>query len=223
MNTHLKLILCGILALLVGLAFSIPLLASSLKPRTTIELIVDVKYAYFEDQTFNQNISGLWRNASNPLSFLQHLVSYIIILNVTNHSDKVANVDEFEVVAAPEILTRNGTVTGIFDAVVDDVRTIQYYPGWDQYWMPDQSRLVALTGTVGAFQTIFNSLINGTIYLYGRVRAMAYGSGMYSQGFGLRLVHLQQYGRDFLYNALISGNQLLQISNGFDVSILSGS
>jgi hypothetical protein len=222
-NTRLKLILCGILALSLGLAFSIPLLLSNLKPRTSIDLIVDVKYAYFGDQGFSQNISGLWRNASKPQDIEEHLISYVIVLNITNHSDKVAYVDEFEAAAAPEILAESGTVTVISDAVVYDVRTIKYFPGWDQSWVPNQSRLVALTGTVGVFQTIYDSLINGTLYLYGRVQAMAYGSGTYSEASGFKQVQLQEYGREFLYNALISGNQLLQIENGFDVSIRSGS
>lgn len=218
----MKLILGGILALLLGLAFSIPLLVSNLKPRTSIELIVDVKYAYFGDQTFSQNMSGLWRNASNPQDYERHLISYIIVLNITNHSDKLAYVNEFEAAAGPEIQADNVT-TSMHNAVVYDVRAIKYFPGWDQYWGPNQSRLVALTGTVSVYQIIYQSLMSGTLYLFGRVQAMAYDSGTYSSAFGLKQVQLQEYGREFLYNALISGNQLLQIENGFDVSVQSRS
>ena len=223
---RLKLVLCGVLALILGLAFSVPLLVSNLKPRTSIELIVDVKYAYFGDQLFGQNISGLWRNTSNLqdgyIYYGQHLISYIIVLNVTNHSDKLAYVDELEAAAAPEIIVGNSS-TEIANAIVDDVRTIKFFPGWDPSWEPDESRLVALTGTVSVYENAYQSLVSGTLYLYGRVEAMAYGSGTYSVGFGLKQVQLQEYGREFLYNALISGSQLLQIENGFDVSVQSGS
>lgn len=218
MDLRWKLILGGILALLLGLAFSIPLLVLNLKPRTNIELIVDVKYAYFGDQTFSQNMSGLWRNASNPKDYERRLISYIIVLNITNHSDKLAYVDEFEAAAGPEILVENGT-TSMHNPVVYDVRTVKYFPGWDQYWAPNQSRLVALTGTVSDYQIVFQSLMSGKLCLYGRVQAMAYGSRTYSDSFGLKQVQLQEFGPEFLYNALISGNQLLQIENGFDVSV----
>jgi hypothetical protein len=103
--------------------------------------------------------------------------------------------------------------------VVYDVRTVKYFPGWDQYWAPNQSRLVALTGTVSDYQIVFQSLMSGKLCLYGRVQAMAYGSRTYSDSFGLKQVQLQEFGPEFLYNALISGNQLLQIENGFDVSV----
>jgi hypothetical protein len=218
MNLRLKLALCGILALLLGLAFSIPLLLSNLKPSTRIELIIDVKYAYFGDQVYSQNMSGLWRNTSNPQDYEQHLISYIIVLNVTNHSDKLAYVDELEAAAGPEIIAENGTLQ-MHNAVVYDVRTIKFFPGWDQLWQPNESRLVALTGTVSAYKIVYQSLMTGNLHLYGRVQAMAYGSRTYSDGFGLKQVQLQEYGGEFLYNALISENQLLQIESGFDVSI----
>lgn len=222
MNLSLKLVLGGVLSLLLGLAFSIPLLVSNLRPATSIELITDVKYAYFSDQAFSQNISGLWRNASNPREHEQHLISYIIVLNITNHSDKLAYVEELEAAAGPMIIAENGTIE-MHNPVVYDVRTIKWFPGWDQYWQPNRSRLVALTGIVDVYETVYQSLTSGTLFLYGRVEAQPYGEGTYSAGFGVKQVQLQAYGREFLYNALISENQMLQINNGFDVSVQSRS
>jgi hypothetical protein len=222
LNLRWKLILGGLLALLLGLAFSIPLLISNLRPVTSIELITDVKYAYFSDQAFSQNISGLWRNASNPQEHEQHLISYIIVLNITNHSDKLAYVDEFEAAAGPVIIAVNHTVQ-MDNAVVYDVRTIKWFPGWDQYWQRNQSRLIALTGMVDVYETAYQSLTNGTMFLYGSVMARPYGEGTYSTGFGVKQVQLQEYGREFLYNALISEDQILLINNGFDVSVQSRS
>jgi len=222
MDLRLKLILGGVLALLLGLAFSIPLLVSNLRPATSIELIADVKYAYFSDQTFSQNISGLWRNASNPQEHEQHMVSYIIVLNITNHSDKLAYIEVLEAAAGPLILVEGNTVE-MHNAIVYDVRTIKWFPGWDQYWQPDQSRLVALTGMVAVYETVYESLMGGTFYLYGRVEARPYGEGAYSVGLGVKEVQLQVYGREFLYNALLSENQMLRINYGFDVSVQSRS
>jgi hypothetical protein len=220
---RLKLILGGVLALLLGLVFSIPLLVSNLRPATKLELITDVKYAYFSFPTFGQNISGLWRNASNPQQPIQQLISYIIVLNITNLSDKTAFVDELEAVAAPTIIVANQT-TQIDNAVVYDVRPRGLWsPGWNQYWEPNQSRLVALTGMVDLFPSIYQSLTNGRLFLYGSVMAKPYGEETYSTGFGVKQVQLQAYGREFLYNDLISEDQILLINNGFDVSVQSRS
>lgn len=215
---RLKLILCGVLALIIGLAFSLPLLVSNLKPATSIKLIVDIKYAYFGDEAFSQNISGLWRNASNLQEWEQHLISYIIVLNITNNSNNLAFVDELDAAAGPMIIAQNNSVQ-MQNTIVYDVRTIKFFPGWDQYWIPNESRLVALTGTISIYPDIYQSLKGGTLYLYGRVVAHAYGSGTSDDEFDLKQVQLEEYGSEFLYNALISGNQLLQIQRGYDVSV----
>jgi len=222
MDLRWKLMLGGVLALLLGLAFSIPLLVSNLRPVTNMELIVDVKYAYFGDQVFSQNISGLWRNASNSQEYERHHISYLIVLNITNRSDKLAYVEELEAAAGPKIRVENGGPQ-MQNPVVYDVRTVKWYPGWDQYWSPNESRLVGLTGMVDVFETVYESLTSGTIYVYGRVEARPNGEGAYSVGLSVKQVQLQAYGREFLYNALISGNQMLQIGNGFDVSVQSRS
>lgn len=222
MDLRSKLIIGGALALLLGLAFSIPLLVSDLKPRIAIDLTVDVKYAYFGDQPFTQNISGLWRNSSNSQEYQEHLISYIIILNITNNSDQTAYISEFTAAAGPEILVENG-ITSLHNPIVYDVRAIKYLPAWNEYWSPNSSRLIALTGTVSVHQYSYQALYSGTLTLYGYVEGRAYDSDMYSHTFGLKQVQLQMFGHEFLYNALISGNQLLQITNSFDVSIQSGS
>ena len=215
---RLKLILIVALALAIGLAFSIPLLVINLKPATSVKLVVDVKYAYFGDQVFSENISGLWRNSSNSQEWEQQLMSYIMVLNITNNSNDVALVDELDVAAAPMITAENSNLQ-IQNAIVYDVRTIKFFPGWAQYWEPNESRLVALTGTVSIYPNMYQSLMSGSLYLYGRVVAHAFGSGTSDSEFDLKQVQVQEYGSEFLYNALISGNQMIQIQNGYDVSV----
>jgi hypothetical protein len=212
MDFRLKLIFGGVLALLLGLTSSMPLLLSYLTPATKIELTIDVEYAYFGVQGFNQNITGLWRNASDPQEADRHIVSYLMVLNITNHSDKLAYMEEFEAAAAPIIDS-----TGMQNAVVYDVRTIKWFPGWDQYWSPNQSRLISLSGIVEVHEISYLALTSGTLYLYGHVEARPSGEKSVSTVSSVKQVQLQAYGKEFLYNVLLSGNQMLQLGNDFDV------
>jgi hypothetical protein len=217
MDFRLKLILGCVLALLLGLAVSSPILFSNLTPTARIQLDIDVQYAYFGVQDFNQNVTGLWRNASDPQEHYLHPVSYLIILNVTNHSGKLVYVQEFEAAAAPRIVVNNGTE--IDNKVVYDVRTIEWYPGWDQYWSPNQSRLIGLTGMTEAQEPSYLALLSGTLYLYGHVEGIGLGEKLVVEGSTVKQVQLQAYGREFLYNTLLSENQMLRFDHGFDVSV----
>lgn len=217
MDFRLKLILGGLLALVLGLAVSSPILFSELTPVTWRQLDIDVQYAYFGVQDFNQNITGLWRNVTCPQENCLHLVSYLIVLNVTNHSGKLAYVEEFEAAAAPRIIVDNGTE--IDNKVVYDVRTIKWSPGWDQYWSPNESRLIGLTGMTDVYDPPYQALLSGTLYLYGHVEGITPGEKSTVVGSVVKRVQLQIFGREFLYNALLSENQMLQLSDTFDVSV----
>jgi hypothetical protein len=132
MELRLKLILGCSLALLLDLAVSVSIPLPNLAPATIIQIDVDTVYAYFGVQDFDKSISGLWINTSDPLELYTHRVSYFIVLNITNRSDKLASIDKFEVAAAPKIVVQNGTE--MENKVVYDMRTIEWYPDWSQYW-----------------------------------------------------------------------------------------
>jgi hypothetical protein len=215
---RLKLILGGLLALVLGLAVSSPILFSELTPVTRIQLDIDVQYAYFGVQDFSQDITGLWRNVTYPQENYLHLVSYLIVLNITNHSGKLVYIEEFEAAAGPRIVVDNGTV--MVNKVVYDVRTIKWAAGcWDQYWSPNESRLIGLTGMTDVYDPPYLALLSGTLYLYGHVEGISPGEKSMVVGSTVKQVQLQTHGREFLYNALLSENQMLQLSDTFDVSV----
>jgi len=96
MKLHFKVILGSTIALMLGIAATSPILVPNLALTTKIKLDVDVVYAYFGVQEFNSQITGLWRNSSNIYEYDLHFVSYFIVLNITDLSDKPAIIEEFE-------------------------------------------------------------------------------------------------------------------------------
>ncbi len=165
------------------------------------------------------------------------------MLNITNLSDKLAIIKEFEASAAQEILVCNGTSrvgserlrenmsvspsnvgfnVEMENSVVIDFRDVsRYTPGWSQYLSPKTSRLIALTGIVEVSNTAaHDALQSGTIYLFGQVKGRPLGEGTSSTAFCLKHVQLQGIGKDRLYNAVISENQMWRMdTNGLDAYI----
>lgn len=250
MRLTIKLILGSVLALLLGVAVASPILVQNLELGAKVQIQVDVVYAYFGVQEFNRSITGLWRNFSDPWEWDLHIVSYLIVLNVTNRSDRLATIEEFQVSAAQEILVTNGTNKigseelarsfrtnqtssdgsnptdrdfGVAQAntIVMDARDLKGAYFWSQYWSPDESRLIGLRGTTEvANVAAYKALTTGTIYLFGKAEGRPLDGGSQSRGFSLKHVQLQMFEREFLYNVVVSENQILRFdSNGIDVYI----
>jgi hypothetical protein len=237
MRLRYKLIIGSVLALLLGLTISLPVLLSNFALVTKVKIGVDVAYAYFGVQVFGENVTGLWRNTTAHL--LPYVISYLFVLNVTNFSDELATMNDFYVAAAPYILVQNGTerigrqrgsenfttsgggfAVSIEGTIISDFLDVtRYYPGWSQYWSSNRSRLIALSGLMEIPDSAYDSLLNGTIYLFGQAEGRAYGGGAFSMGFDLKQVQLQNFGREFLYNGILSENQTLHTSNKIDVWI----
>jgi hypothetical protein len=222
MKTRTKLVVGSILALTLGLVVSLPILFSNLALVTRVKIEVDVVYAYFGVQNFNQNVTGLWRNATDLSE--QQLISYFIVLNVTNHSNTIALMDSFEVSAAPEIYVHNVTDSGFgvsqTNPIVDDFRDVSpYYPGWDNYWSSNKSKLIGLSGIVEVSDPAYLALTSGRFYLFGKVNGHPFGGGTQSAAYSLKYVQAQTIGREFLYNSVLSENQIWRTGYGLDVFV----
>ena len=101
-----------------------------------------------------------------------------------------------------------------FNVILTDFRDLsRYYPGWSQYWPPNTSRLIVLTGMVEVSSLAYATLETGTIYLFGEVKGKPYGGGSWSTGYSVKQVQLQIIEKEFLYNTTLSENQLFRIDN----------
>ena len=226
-------IIGSLAALLLGLAVAYPLLVSNLPSLSKPDFGVDVAYAYIAPLKTDSNLTGLyWNNSvveiqyggSLPSGALEAdglVVSYFVVLNITNYSDDSARIKNFDIAVGPQISA--GSHGGVIaeDPVLTDSRYLTYYPGWDEVWSPHSSRLIGLSGVTGVHEIPYASLNSSLVYLYGSAEGqVAYTNGGQSTvSYSLKQVQLQTVGNGYLYNTLINENQILLFYEGLDVSI----
>lgn len=225
MRIAIKMILGSIMALTLGLGAASPILIPNLALTASVQIEVDVVYAYFSVQNFTSNITGLWRNYSSPLEKDQHIITYLFILNVTNPTNEMLVLGEFTVYATPRIDVTPGpkgelSIAQTNPIVVGFIDLSRYYPSWSHYWSPNATRLIALSGIIENWDIqAYNNLQEGNIYLFGQVEGRILGGGR-AYGYGLKHVQLQKIGNEYLYNDLLNENQILRLSHiGIDAFI----
>jgi len=222
MKINIKLMLGSILATVLGLVVASPILVPNLALTKTVNIEVEVVYAYFGVQEINSDIHGLWRNLSDPRESDFRIVSYFFVLNVTNHSSEVAIIKEFSAFAAQEAQVGSKGEVSAVNTIATGFRDARgYLLFWSQYLSPNESRLIGLTGMVEVPNVAYTVLQSGNICLFGRVEAQPYGGGSWATGYSLKHVELQITDGEFMYNAVLSENQILRIdhSNGVDIYI----
>jgi hypothetical protein len=222
MKINIKLMLGSILATMLGLVVALPILVPNLALTKTVHIEVEVVYAYFGVQEINSDIIGLWRNLSDPKESDFRIVSYFFVLNVTNHSSESAIIKEFSALAAQEAQVGSRGEVSAKNVIALGFRDVRgYILFWSQYLHPNESRLIGLTGIVEVPNLEYAVLQSGKTYLFGSVEAQPYSRGSWSRGYSLKHVELQITDGEFMYNAVLSENQILRIdeSNGVDIYI----
>ena len=233
MKPRVQLAVVGIAALLLGLAIAYPLFTSNVKtPQKYLNrrayLGVDVVYAYFSTQPVSQNITGLWHNSSDPASGYT-AGSFFVVLNITNYSNVSVVVSKINIIGAQQISIINTpdefseSVTGdfIFEYHQTYSEQVNVGAGDDVTWQPSESRLIGLSGV----NEISNRTLlqTGTFYLGGTVVGTPI-DGPSSESGGAKLVHMENFGSEYLYNDLVQGNKTLRVySTSLDVQVVSGS
>jgi hypothetical protein len=216
-------------ALVLGLALAYPLLVMNM-PATNEEVLgVDVVYAYFGSPYLDANISGLWRNYSIPQEIVNvggtpygldvTVISYFIVLNVTNNSNQPVYINNFDTIVGPSISADPDGIISAPNSILTDYRDVDYYPGWDNIWSANTSRLICLSGIVGIHDFVYDDL-NGSLWVHAKVGGWPYGEeNVHAFGVDYKQIQLQTFGEAHLYNNLIGENQTLIFYNGLDVSI----
>ena len=222
----------SLVALCLGLAVAYPLLVLDMPSLSKADFGVDVAYVYIEPLNSDSNLTGLYWN--NSVVQIQYdgdsssgaveadglVVSYFVVLNITNYSNDSARIKNFDIAVGPRISAGNDGGVFMENPVLVDSRYLTYYPGWDEVWNPHSSRLVGLSGVAGVHETPRESL-NGLVYLYGRAEGQAAytNGGQLTDRYNLKQVRLQMVGNGYLYNTLTNENQILLFYHGLDVSI----
>jgi hypothetical protein len=213
----------GVAAVILGLLLALPLFNWNLNhpvdrfPGGRAYITVDPIYAYFKINPFNQDTAGLWRSNSNLSQTKESLVSYLLIMNITSHSNATVYMDRYDVYAAEYIRTNNTrteisqTITSQFiglSRITDgpDDRLQKVYPSATR-WEPNQSQLVTFSGVIEVND--ITALQNGTFYIGCRVNGTPI-DGVPSYGAGSKQITMTKVGsNEFLYNNLLGPNQVL--------------
>lgn len=237
MNFDSKLASGSIIALIMGVCLASPLLFLNIgsvhlnQSGPKAQIGVDVSYAYFDLLSANENVTGLWRNSSNLDESLP-FVAYFFVLNVTNYSNFTVELDRLGVSAQKgpyfnftDMIANNKSIVANYP-IVSDYRNFADSDGslFDNSFEPNQSRLIAVSGIQTVWSsTAFETLTTGKILLVGQAFAIPRGSSRYLLGSAdtSQQVQLDIFGSEFLYNALVSEDQLLKIHpvNYLDVTI----
>jgi hypothetical protein len=232
MKRQILITVAGCLAVLaIGLALAYPLLTSEM-PITKLDLDVDVVYAYIGNPDLNANVTGLWRNSSLPsgavdvngnrLGFDVHAVSFLLVLNITNPSNNLVRIRNFMSIAGPQI-SLTGTNGGVGaekpiliysrnNADLDDIP-------FDVLWQANESRLIYLSGFVGVHDLAYEALNSGAIYVYASADGGSFDGDASCSGNFLEKLPFQNFNGNYLYNNLVSDNQMLVFYSGMDVFV----
>jgi hypothetical protein len=221
-------------ALVLGLALAYPLLIINNPVTIKNGLGEQVVYAYFGTPSFDPNISGLYQNSSNPQHFAVNnnegqiiantaydtqAVAYFIVLNVTNLSNQLARINTMFTLMGPSISATSAGAVEAPNPLVTDSRTVSAYPGWDNVLSQNTSRLIYLSGIIGALNSSYSS-INSNMWIYTQVHGTSYEhDNVAINGVDYEQLPFQSFGQDHLYNNLVGENQTLIFLNEFDVSV----
>lgn len=206
---------------MIGLAVAYPLFNSNINtdpkyPNGRAQIDLDVAYAYFSTQPVSENIESLYRNNKDPASIQDTIGSFFVVLNITNYSNVSVIMNEFFISAAKEMnitYTPNQgsahiTYPFFIYRQIENNQQNRFTSADDLTWKPYESRLVALSGiTQFANRTLLET---GTFYIGGQVAGDVI-DGLSSQGGGSKLIHMERFGNEYLYNNLVGKNEMLRL------------
>jgi hypothetical protein len=235
MKRSLVIIVSGCLAALVlGLVVAYPLFVSSFPSLSKPDLSVDVSYAFIQPIGSNSTLAGFWWNESvvevnysggvpgGTIKADGIVVSYLIVLNVTNNSNESARIRNFDIIVGPQVSVGDGGSVFAGNPVLTDSRHFTYLSVSDnEVWDPHSSKLIGLSGITGVHEVPYASLNESAIYLYGSAEGqVAYGNpSQDAKGYRLKQVQLQNVENAYLYNDLLNENQVLLFYSGLTMSI----
>jgi hypothetical protein len=217
-----------LIALFLGLILAYPLIVEQASMVTKPVLGVDVVYAYVGNPQFDANVTGLYRNYSIPQEVVEingvrygldvHAISYLIVLNITNYSNHLAYITNFDIMLGPRISRSDQGSIQADNLVLNDFRDMSRYLGSNTIWEVNQSRLIYFSGVVGVHDSTYDSL-NSLVYVYGHAEGRSYGGNAFYTGFDLKQVQFQRFGDDYLYNNLVNEEQMLIFYSGMEMAI----
>jgi hypothetical protein len=229
MQSSVKLVIVAIVTIMFVLIIAQSLFNSNIKylkyQNESVSFDVDVVYVYFSTQPVGESIVGLYRSNNSPYI----PVSFFVVLNVTNYSNVSVAMSTFSITAAQEITIEDIPSEGYSRRVAQPFfmyqQTCQQQKSllssfYDSViWQPYESKLVALSG-IAQFSD-YTLLQTGTFYISGEVEGNVIDGFSGYFGGGAKLIHIKNFGDNYLYNILVAENETLRISTSGLVEVIS--
>ena len=211
MNRRLTITFAGsLIALFLGLAVAYPLFTSSFPSFAKLDLNVDVDYAYIQPMNGSSNLTGLvWNNSVVETNYGGGLiggatqadglvVSYLVVMNVTNNSDQEARIRNFVVILGPYISAGEDGSLSVVNPLLTDSRHYSYlWIGDNEVWGAHSSKLIGLSGVTGVRDAPYASLNNSrSIFVYGSAEGQVANSNSAQQAtsYSLKQVSMKSAG-----------------------------
>jgi hypothetical protein len=214
-SKHSKILMViGVLvALSLGLALAYSLLATQMPNLEKPEIGLNVVYTYISSPYNNSNLTGVWRNSSNGWQNNNVIFNYMIIMNITNYSSRLVQINSLQALVGPNITYFNDTsAVSATNLIVDDSRMKDFSATFNGVLGPYESKLVCLSGFTGVPVEFYDQAISGNTWVLGKVDAQAaYSNGPYSNAYDLKQVPLKDIDGNYLYNILLNDDQMLRL------------
>ncbi|MGD6810017.1 MAG: hypothetical protein ACQCN3_10000 [Candidatus Bathyarchaeia archaeon] len=208
------LMIAGVLvALSLGLALAYPLLANQMPTLETPELGLTVAYTYISSPLNNSGLTGVWRNSSNGWQVNNIIFSYLVVMNITNYSNVSVQVNTLQVMVGPSItVDQDSGMTSAHNLLVSEYRMKEFPLPFNDVWAPNESKLVYLSGMNGVPDAFYSVVNSGSVWILGRAEGkIAYQNSGGDSAYDLKQVPLQVTDGNYLYNSLLTDNQMLRL------------
>ncbi|MCJ7634976.1 hypothetical protein MUP77_21625 [Candidatus Bathyarchaeota archaeon] len=188
-----RIVLFGVLALLLGSLVAALALRQDFSLLEKYEVKADIVYVYLKLLETGENASGLWR---------MPMVSYIVVLNVTNPTDRTVRMTDVDFALAELV------ETGEHGASISNpiVRFYRYLPQdhISYFWYPKNSKLVVFSGvreftSYGNQELMQTAIFDSLLEIGGRTSEGAYSSSSYVTK-RIQLVVVDPY--EYVYNTM---------------------
>ena len=196
----------GILMLVLGSAVAALPLQSNFSLLDKYQIEAEVVYVYLKTFEVNENASGLWR---------VNMVSYVVVLNVTNPTDKTIRMRDIDIglAGAGSVTKKDNGIT----AINSILRTYRYFPqgSFDYFWQPHSSILVVFSGMREINPDFLQTDLDSYLEIRGRTAEDAYATSDWI----VKSLEMKAIGEsEYVYNIMLGTPRFHYTDDGVGVS-----
>jgi len=193
----------GTFSLIAGLLVGMVPFYQEFSLLNTYTIKVDVVYAYFKTFDVSENVSALANS---------NLVSYVIVLNITNPTGETVRIQDLEIDFA-QTASQNSSGVYAANTIIRYTQTFAEHK-MEYYWPPNSSKLAAFTATAEISSMEFAALRKGKGYFLTKLAGRTPADAQASSGLTLKEATLEIINdNEFVYNITFPKNYRFHFRN----------